>query len=155
MLRFAEDEASLFRHFNDATVVCDMPNKNLYKFQGTLTMADGAVHPLGADQVLLKGSILRNTGYIYGIAVYTGHQTKVMENSLKARVKKSKVELQTNWYIIIIVAIQMTVCITSALANMLLTKSNSETLVYIYGPNFNESMAKVFFVSFFQWFILL
>lgn len=155
MLRFAEDEASLFRNFNDAKITCDMPNKFLNKFQGLLEMADGATHPLGADQVLLKGSILRNTAYVYGIAVYTGHQTKVMENSLKARVKKSKVELATNWYIVVIIMCQMSVCITSALANMIITNARSSTEVYLYGQNFKESMAKVFFVSFFQWFILL
>ena len=56
-------------------------------------MPDGAKHGISADQVLLKGSILRNTEHIWGIACYTGHQTKVMKNTLKARTKKSKIEL--------------------------------------------------------------
>jgi len=68
-------------------------------------MTEGSLYPLTNESVLLKGSILRNTGWCYGVAVYTGHQTKVMQNSLKARVKKSKIELQTNIYIILIVAI--------------------------------------------------
>jgi len=48
--------------------------------------------PLNQDQLLLKGSCLRNTEWIFGFAVYTGHQTKVMNNSLKSRSKKSKVD---------------------------------------------------------------
>lgn len=106
-------------------------------------MADGAIHPLSTDQVLLKGSILRNSGHVYGIACYTGHQTKVMKNSLKARSKKSKVELQTNMYIIIIVAIQLTVCFTSALADMIVTNTIKDTDTYIF-YNFNTSSAAVF-----------
>lgn len=77
-----------------------------------------------------------------------------MKNSLSARVKKSKVELQTNIYIIIIVAIQMSVCITSALANTIITNIESKNETYIF-YNFNESSVSVFFGSFFTWFILL
>ena len=32
LLRFAEDEDSLFRNFNESQIVCDMPNPSLYKF---------------------------------------------------------------------------------------------------------------------------
>lgn len=42
---------------------------------------------------------------MFGVAVYTGHQTKVMKNSLKSRPKKSKMELATNHYIVMIVII--------------------------------------------------
>lgn len=95
-------------------------------------MKDKSVYTLSADQVLLKGSILRNTGTVHGVACYTGHQTKVMKNSLKARVKKSKVELQTNYYIIIIVMIQLLVCISSALFNAMFSSRDKETKTYLY-----------------------
>jgi phospholipid-transporting ATPase len=104
--------------------------------------------------VLLKGSILRNTDWCYGIAVYTGHQTKVMKNSLKARVKKSKIELQTNTYIILIVLIQLTICALSALINVIFTAKHRETDSYIYYA-FTITDFQVFFISFFEWFILL
>ena len=48
---------------------------------------------------------MRNTGWCFGVAVYTGHQTKIMKNSLKGRPKKSRMELATNHYIIVIVSI--------------------------------------------------
>ena len=38
------------------------------------------VAPVGVDQILLRGSNLRNTEYIYGLVVFTGHETKVMKN---------------------------------------------------------------------------
>lgn len=35
--------------------------------------------PLGADQILLRGAQLRNTQWVHGIVVYTGHDTKLMQ----------------------------------------------------------------------------
>lgn len=47
---------------------------------------------LGEDQILLRGSSLRNTEWCYGISVYTGHDTKVMMNSSKSLVKQSHID---------------------------------------------------------------
>lgn len=77
-----------------------------------------------------------------------------MKNSLKARPKKSKIELQTNTYIILIVAIQLSLCALSALINMIYTMKYSESYTYMY-YDYSMSNLKLFFVSFFQWFILL
>jgi len=45
---------------------------------------------------------LRNTDYVYGVAVFTGHDTKVMRNSAKAKYKFSTLEKLTNQSILII-----------------------------------------------------
>lgn len=37
-----------------------------------------------------------------------------MKNALKSRPKQSKIEKSTNWYILVIVLIQFTVCIFAA-----------------------------------------
>jgi len=104
-VKLADELPNVVRNFTGVNLECDLPNAELYKFQGTLTFADGSRIPLGNDQVLLKGSCLRNTEWVFGVVVYTGHQTKVMKNSLKSRSKKSKIELQTNTYIILTVLI--------------------------------------------------
>lgn len=60
-------------------IECEVPNRNLYDFAGTLKVNSAAFPiPLGADQVLLRGSQLRNTTWIYGVVIYTGHDTKLM-----------------------------------------------------------------------------
>jgi phospholipid-transporting ATPase len=41
---------------------------------------------------LLRGSALKNTEWVYGIAVYTGHETKIMKNNTGSPNKKSDVE---------------------------------------------------------------
>jgi len=46
-------------------------------------MQDGTKTPLDPDQILLKGSTLRNTEWLIGVCVFTGHDTKIMKNSSK------------------------------------------------------------------------
>jgi magnesium-transporting ATPase (P-type) len=55
--------------------------------------------------LLLRGSSLRNTEWVYGVAVFTGHETKVMRNSSNSKTKKSKIELVTDKYIIVTILI--------------------------------------------------
>ena len=60
-------------------IECELPNRNLYEFAGTLKLNNVAFPiPLGSDQILLRGSQLKNTAWIYGIAIYSGHETKLM-----------------------------------------------------------------------------
>lgn len=85
------------------SILCQAPNELLYKFEGQMTLDKCSESiPLDANQILLRGSSLRNTDYIYGIAVYTGHESKIMKNSPHARSKRSKLEVATNSYIIYI-----------------------------------------------------
>ena len=43
-------------------------------------------------QLLLRGSQLRNTKFVYGLVIYTGPDTKLMKNSRQAPLKQSNVE---------------------------------------------------------------
>lgn len=76
-------------------VVCEAPNEQLYKFEGTLTIGQ-ETHSLDHNSLLLRGTSLRNTDWVYGLVIYTGHDTRIMMNSSKARTKFSKLEVQTN-----------------------------------------------------------
>lgn len=64
---------------------CEHPNNSLYTFEGTLELTSSMglpkQVPLGPDQVLLRGAQVRNTAWLYGLAVYTGHETKLMRNA--------------------------------------------------------------------------
>lgn len=52
--------------------------------------------PLGPDRILLRGAMLRNTSWVFGIVIYTGHETKLMKNSTAAPLKRSTVDKLTN-----------------------------------------------------------
>jgi magnesium-transporting ATPase (P-type) len=72
------------------------------------------VAPLSVDQILLRGSVLKNTEYVYGIVVFTGHETKIMKNQVQAKSKLSKLERSLNLYMIFIVLLQIAIAFVSA-----------------------------------------
>ncbi|EXC20294.1 Putative phospholipid-transporting ATPase 8 [Morus notabilis] len=74
-----------------AVIKCEDPNENLYSFIGTLYY-DGKQYPLSLQQILLRDSKLKNTDYIYGAVIFTGHDTKVMQNATDPPSKRSKIE---------------------------------------------------------------
>ena len=53
-------------------------------------------YSLSASQLLLKGSKLMNTDWIVGCVVYTGLDTKLMQNQNIGRFKQSNVEKESN-----------------------------------------------------------
>lgn len=74
-----------------AVVKCEDPNANLYSFVGNLRY-NGKEYPLSPHQILLRDSKLKNTDYVYGVVIFTGHETKVMQNATHPRSKRSKIE---------------------------------------------------------------
>lgn len=84
-----QDENSLQKF--KAVIKCEDPNENLYTFVGTF-LYDDKSHPLSLQQLLLRDSKLRNTDYIYGVVVFTGHDTKVMQNATDPPSKRTKIE---------------------------------------------------------------
>ena len=54
------------------------------------------INLLRFKQLGLRGTTLKNTKYVYGIAVYTGHSTKIMKNAKRPPSKTSKVLRKMN-----------------------------------------------------------
>ena len=61
------------------------PNNSLYTYEGTMDLVTGEglpkQVPLGPDQLLLRGAQIRNTPWVYGLVIFTGHETKLMRNA--------------------------------------------------------------------------
>ena len=100
-MRLAQDEGDCLVNLNGSVIDCEGPNEHLYKFEGNLTLPDGANIPIEPDQILLKGSCLRNTEWAIGVCIYSGHETKIMMNGTKPVAKRSKIAKSTNNYILI------------------------------------------------------
>ncbi|CAJ1975388.1 unnamed protein product [Sphenostylis stenocarpa] len=83
-------EDSSYKNFK-AIIKCEDPNANLYSFVGSLELED-QLYPLAPHQLLLRDSKLRNTEFIYGMVIFTGHDTKVMQNSTEPPSKRSTIE---------------------------------------------------------------
>nr|KAF6367647.1 ATPase phospholipid transporting 8A2 [Myotis myotis] len=96
------------------TVECEGPNRHLYDFTGNLNLDGKSPVSLGPDQILLRGTQLRNTQWVFGIVVYTGHDTKLMQNSTKAPLKRSNVEKVTNVQILVLFGILLVMALVSS-----------------------------------------
>lgn len=83
-------EDSSFGNFK-AVIKSEDPNANLYTFVGSMDHEEQQ-YPLAPQQLLLRDSKLRNTDFIYGVVIFTGHDTKVMQNATDPPSKRSKIE---------------------------------------------------------------
>lgn len=81
---------------------------------------------LGPENVLLRGSMLRNTKAVIGIVIFTGHETKVMLNAAQASPKWSNLESKTNLAILIVLGFQLFISIIAAIIGANWAYANSE-----------------------------
>ena len=100
-------------------IFCEAPNNAIYKFEGQMIFDGEEEIPLGADNIILRGSTLRNTEYVYGVVVFTGHDTKIMQNSLAAKYKFSGLEMYTNYAIAVVLLTQFLLASSGALTGTL------------------------------------
>lgn len=124
------EDQSKFDYFT-ASVKCEDPNPMIYNFNGLIKL-EGSTSALSNEQFLLRGSSLKNTDWIAGLVVYTGHQTKIMLNSSKSRAKVSSLEAYMNREIIYIFLLQLAVCIfCAAYYAVWYTDNKNDTLIYL------------------------
>jgi magnesium-transporting ATPase (P-type) len=63
--------------------------RHLYEFNGRLTFNDQAeTVALDSQRALLRGSALKNTSWVFGVVIYTGHESKLMMNSRAVPLKR-------------------------------------------------------------------
>lgn len=94
---------------------CEVPNDQIYKFEGSYTLHNQKKKvSLSSENLLLRGSSLRNTEWAIGFVVYAGHQTKIMMNSANSKYKMSTIEKGTNRQIILIFFVQLLMCLFSS-----------------------------------------
>ncbi|KAH0946694.1 hypothetical protein HN011_008747 [Eciton burchellii] len=94
----------------DGEIVCEVPNNLLNKFDGTLTWK-GHKYPLDNDKIILRGCVLRNTQWCYGMVIFAGKDTKLMQNSGKTKFKRTSIDRLLNLLIIGIVFFLLSLCL--------------------------------------------
>ncbi|XP_032594917.1 phospholipid-transporting ATPase ID isoform X7 [Drosophila grimshawi] len=90
-------------------IICERPNNLLNKFDGTLIWKNQRF-ALDNDKILLRGCVLRNTQWCYGLVVFAGVDTKLMQNSGKTQFKSTGVDRLLNFIIIGIVLFLVSIC---------------------------------------------
>ena len=133
--------------------LADKPNPELYSLNGKMHLVFTNMNekgkqeiydiPLESKQLLLKGAKLKNTSWIIGIVVYTGHNCKIMKNAKDPVTKYSSVELLMNKALIFIFILQAIFCIIAAiLRGYYYNKNNLEN---VDGGGDNENKIQVSF----------
>ncbi|XP_072517284.1 phospholipid-transporting ATPase IF isoform X6 [Salminus brasiliensis] len=101
-----------------AVVECQQPEADLYRFVGRITVTqqgEEIVRPLGPENLLLRGARLKNTKEIFGVAVYTGMESKMALNYKCKSQKRSAVEKSMNTFLIIYLGILLFEAILSTI----------------------------------------
>ncbi|KAI9760972.1 MAG: hypothetical protein M4579_001348 [Chaenotheca gracillima] len=133
----------------------EQPNSSLYTYEATLTMQAGGGEkelPLQPDQLLLRGATLRNTPFIHGVVVFTGHETKLMRNATATPIKSTAVERLLNFQIIMLVSILIALSLVSSIGDLIARTTAKQQLSYLfYG---DTSTVKLFFSDILTYWVL-
>jgi len=133
----------------------EQPNSSLYTYEATLTMQSGGGEkelPLTPDQLLLRGATLRNTPWIHGVVVFTGHETKLMRNATATPIKRTEVERRVNFQILMLGGVLIALSIISSIGDLVVRLHYGSNLWYLdYG---SVNAAAQFFRDVFTYWIL-
>ena len=61
-------------------IKCEEPNSNLYTFSGKLKLENfPRASDITQENFILRGSLIKNVNCVYGMVIYTGMETKIMQ----------------------------------------------------------------------------
>eukprot|EP01138_Halocafeteria_seosinensis_P005193 gb/GECG01005310.1/.p1 GENE.gb/GECG01005310.1/~~gb/GECG01005310.1/.p1 ORF type:complete len:1477 (+),score=206.05 gb/GECG01005310.1/:1-4431(+) len=135
-------------------VDCEAPNGDLDRFSGKLFIDDsGPGEFLEKDNLLLRSTELRNCSYIYGLAVYTGYETKInFGGGVSTLEKFASLSGNIDYFVLGMFSFQFVICSLGAAMNIVWESSNSESHSYLELPSVD---AGNFFLKFFTFFLLM
>ncbi|KAF4124648.1 phospholipid-translocating ATPase [Geosmithia morbida] len=142
------------------TIESEPPQPNLYKYNGAIRWrqeipghaADDPIdmtEPISIDNLLLRGCNLRNTEWILGVVVFTGHDTKIMQNAGATPSKRARIAREMNFNVICNFGILFAMCLVSALVNGAAWAEDGASLSFFEGDPIGGSAALSGFITFF------
>jgi len=110
---------------------CDAPNEYLEAWEGNLS--DGRQkYSCNIKQLGLRGTTLKNTKFVYAIAIYTGHNTKIMKNAKNPPSKVSGVLHKMNQILTTVFIFQALVNFTFSAASVGWQGKNAALHTYLF-----------------------
>ena len=114
----------------------EKPNSDLHSCNGTLQMGNDRKIQLEENNLLLRGSVLKNTDWVIGAVGYTGRDSKIMKNAEDSKNKQSQIEVKTNKLIVIIFFAQLVLCIIAGILCTIWFSTNKDAYSqYFSAPN--------------------
>lgn len=130
---------------NSLHFVVEDPNLDLYKFDGHVMVNGQEKLPLTNNEIVYRGSILRNTDRALGMVIYTGEECKIRMNANKnPRIKKPALQAKVNRVVILIVLIVVIMSIACTVAYRYWSQDFEKNTWYLkgagvsYGPVFSS-----------------
>ncbi|NXS81848.1 AT8B2 ATPase, partial [Erpornis zantholeuca] len=147
-------DTSKLAHFN-GEVICEPPNNKLDKFGGTLYWKENK-YPLSNQNMLLRGCVLRNTEWCFGLVIFAGPDTKLMQNSGRTKFKRTSIDRLMNTLVLWIFGFLVCMGVILAIGNAI-WEHEVGICFQIYLP-WDEGVHSAFFsgfLSFWSYIIIL
>lgn len=77
--------------FSGMVIKCEKPNNRMFQFEGSISLQGEGKLNMDETQILLRGATLRHTEWILGAVVFTGMDTKLMQNMISSSHKVSNI----------------------------------------------------------------
>ncbi|XP_020834479.1 putative phospholipid-transporting ATPase IM isoform X1 [Phascolarctos cinereus] len=100
----------------DGVVTCEPPNNKLDKFTGDLAWKDNK-YPLNNEKIILRGCVLRNSSWCFGMVIFAGPDTKLMQNSGRTKFKRTSIDRLMNTLVLWIFGFLVCMGIILAIGN--------------------------------------
>jgi phospholipid-translocating ATPase len=123
------------------------PHPNLYLYNGVLRFQDrnsgeSKSEPVTINEMLLRGCSVRNTAWVIGLVVFTGKNTKIMLNGGDTPSKRSKIEKETNFNVLVNFVVLILMCTIAAILNGIFD-SHAGTSAAVFEADSNPSSSGV------------
>lgn len=112
------------------SITSETPNADLYKWSATLDTPENT-QSVSIQNLLLRGSVLKNTDYILGLTIFTGPDTKIVMNSKKPPFKSSNIHKKMNKILYTIFALQLAICTVFAASGQVWEEEESSSHTYL------------------------
>ncbi|THU78043.1 phospholipid-translocating ATPase [Dendrothele bispora CBS 962.96] len=134
---------------NAFSVDLDRPDNNMFKLNatsGNLKNSDRVSADIG--NILLRGTVLRNTGWVVGVVLFTGEDTKILLNSGATPSKRSKVERQMNIQVMLNLLLLAGMAITCGVISFVnADRDTPRGALWLYGANPSSEGVITFFFA--------
>uniref|UniRef100_A0A8D0A995 Phospholipid-transporting ATPase n=1 Tax=Sander lucioperca TaxID=283035 RepID=A0A8D0A995_SANLU len=120
----------------------------------TLTYA-GQKYPLDNEKILLRGCTLRNTEWCFGLVLFAGPETKLMQNSGKTTFKRTSIDRLMNVLVLCIFGFLAFMCTILAIGNCFWEMNEgSQFMVFLPRQDGNNAAFSAF-LTFWSYVIIL
>ena len=112
-------------------IIVEDPNLDLYSFDGKV-VSDQEVSPLTSNEIVYRGSVLRNTQEAIGMVVYSGEECKIRMNATKnPRIKAPALQTIVNRVVVVIVSFVIALAIFNTVAYQIWAKTTEKKAWYL------------------------